>query len=223
MTYGKEYDTKTQARLLDEETYMREANEARERLHKYFNASDQVLEIGCGLGQNLYYIRQHAQGIDISDYGVKQCQARNIAAKVGDAQKPLSFAPRSFDVVILSNMLEHLKEPSKAMEEAVKVMKDDGLMIVSLGSLEIELQISVKENHELHHHLYSWSVGQFMEFAELFGLKVVSVERRRKRFFFTAKWSPSLYRWLNMLYTEYIRRGYGTSAENIFTLKKVKP
>ena len=55
-------------------------------------------------------------------------QVDNIQFEVQDSYK-LTFPARSFDVAIASNILHLLYEPTKALEEVKRVLKEDGIFI----------------------------------------------------------------------------------------------
>ena len=84
-----------------------------------------VLEIGCGAGMILSKIRKYKSitGLDYSATAVKQAQVnlrkrRNIKIVKGDAQ---NFNLRKkFDTIICSEVLEHLPEPQKVIENIMK-------------------------------------------------------------------------------------------------------
>jgi len=87
--------------------------------HKFFLdnifVSDSVLDIGCGNGALAYDIANKAKsvvGIDILEKNIEKAKARfnksNIKYLIGDATKDLSG--EKFDVIILSNVLEHIED-----------------------------------------------------------------------------------------------------------------
>jgi SAM-dependent methyltransferase len=88
------------------------------RYHDFFvqriAAGDYVLDIGCGNGALAYDVAERAGafvlGIDISASSIALAQDRyahsQVEYRVGDAQQAFPEGP--FDVVILSNVLEHL-------------------------------------------------------------------------------------------------------------------
>lgn len=86
--------------------------------HKFFTdnigSKDVILDVGCGDGLNTYYISKKAKkvvGIDIIAsrvaYAKSHNSANNIIFQVGDATK--TNFNESFDKIVLSNVLEHLK------------------------------------------------------------------------------------------------------------------
>ncbi len=87
--------------------------------HQFFvnnvNPEDKVLDIGCGNGALTFEIAKKARkvvGIDLDKKNIKIAKrkywAPNIKYLVGDATKDLPN--QKFDVVILSNVLEHIQD-----------------------------------------------------------------------------------------------------------------
>jgi ubiquinone/menaquinone biosynthesis C-methylase UbiE len=90
------------------------------RYHDFFvgniRSSERVLDIGCGIGALAYDVAEKAKayvvGIDLNSNNIVQAQKRyshpRINYLVGDVLQKLPDGP--FDVVILSNVLEHLEK-----------------------------------------------------------------------------------------------------------------
>lgn len=86
--------------------------------HKFFldnvNKGDEILDIGCGNGALAFDLAQKAKlvvGIDINEENIQVARNKymsvNIQYRIGDAAKDLDN--RKFDVIVLSNVLEHLE------------------------------------------------------------------------------------------------------------------
>lgn len=76
-----------------------------------------IIDIGCGQGYWVKYLNKHhysAIGIDIS---LKHPAPHLL---LGDAQK-LSFKPKQFDTAFMISVLEHIKDDSLALQEALRV------------------------------------------------------------------------------------------------------
>lgn len=88
-----------------------------------------VLEIGCGEGVLLYNMAHSLDGkkvaaIDIDEKEIETAR-KNIPfaePRVGSAYK-LPFADGQFDLVICCEVMEHLEDPKKALEEIQRVSK----------------------------------------------------------------------------------------------------
>lgn len=113
------------------------------RLKKIINVSqlnkeDAVLDLGCGEGFLISLLPNLKQitGIDISKVALKRAKEvinnkPNTKLMWGNAHK-LDISDESFDKIISSEMLEHIPHPRKAMKEIHRVLKKDGLAIISV-------------------------------------------------------------------------------------------
>jgi len=99
-----------------------------------------ILEVGCGTGiisLELAKTARNVVGIDIAetalDFG--RCLAEslgytNVEFKKGDA-KNLEFNDESFNVVVCSEVLEHLLDTEKAISEFHRVLNKEGTLILT--------------------------------------------------------------------------------------------
>jgi len=102
-------------------------------------ANDNVLEIGTGTGIISFSICSKVSSIIASDLSPemvsiakqkqKDSNIENIDFQIQDSYN-LTFADRSFDIVIASNLFHLLYDPAKPINEVKRVMKDSGVFIV---------------------------------------------------------------------------------------------
>ncbi len=119
-------------------------------IKKYINKTDKILEIGCGSGNLLKNIAcENITGLDISNKMIDECKkiCPNGNFIVGDAEN-LPFKNNSFDKVIISEVLYYLPDLNKAIKEAFRVLKKDGLLLItSLNKKYNLVKIIVKLFH----------------------------------------------------------------------------
>jgi len=93
--------------------------------------SARVLEIGCGTGANLRDGRSlwaTGVGIDVDMRALAFC--RDLPVVRADALAPLPFAGRSFDAVVMLDVLEHIAEPDRLVAEIDRILSPDGVVLV---------------------------------------------------------------------------------------------
>jgi 2-polyprenyl-3-methyl-5-hydroxy-6-metoxy-1,4-benzoquinol methylase len=107
-----------------------------------------VLDIGCGNGSQLAMpLSKHGYdltGIDTDERSIEKAQS--LSWGVSNAHfvfgQLTDLAPKSrFDVVILSEVLEHLNEPKDLLALAVDRMERDGVLIVTVPNGYGEFEI----------------------------------------------------------------------------------
>jgi 2-polyprenyl-3-methyl-5-hydroxy-6-metoxy-1,4-benzoquinol methylase len=91
-----------------------------------------VLDVGCGdgvIGEPIAKMGNYVASVELPTIATmaQRCGAPSVVA--GDAEE-LAFASNSFDVVLASEVLEHLWEPQNFLDEAHRVLRSDGYLIV---------------------------------------------------------------------------------------------
>lgn len=92
-----------------------------------------MLDMGCGGGfiSNKLAKKGHTvKGIDLSptslDVAKKYDSTKSVEYSIGDVTQ-LNFTPNQFDVTLSCDVLEHVEEPQKLVQEAYRVTKPGGL------------------------------------------------------------------------------------------------
>lgn len=109
-----------------------------------------VLDVGCGAGYFLYLIREKYRakgfvpaltGVDISTFQLSYMTRRMHKEGISDAVavhgngEYLPFADASFDVVTCSEVIEHIRNPERALAEMRRVLKPTGRLLLSTPSM----------------------------------------------------------------------------------------
>jgi ubiquinone/menaquinone biosynthesis C-methylase UbiE len=97
-----------------------------------------LLDIGCGQGWQLAEIRKCCPssrlfGVDISPKLVSLARSHVPGAHIetGDADK-LSYPADAFDVVVMTEVLEHLADPVLALGQIRQVLKPGGWILITV-------------------------------------------------------------------------------------------
>lgn len=100
-------------------------------LKRYLNPGAKILEVGCGEGLLLNELGQSGftvKGIDPSIAGSQRARTKRLDVITGYFPTPL--ISESFDMVILSHVLEHFEKPNEILTEVVKVLSADGYLLL---------------------------------------------------------------------------------------------
>ncbi len=94
-----------------------------------------VLDGGCSIGEYLVVAKAagfgEMHGIDISLSGIKECKKRGFECSVGDVRK-LPYPDNTFDIVTSGGVVEHFKDSEKAVSEASRVLKKNGILLIGV-------------------------------------------------------------------------------------------
>ena len=116
-------------------------------LKKHLQPNSRVLDIGCGTGSFLSFIKK--KGFDV--FGVesnikarKICLERNIGVQSTESE----LAPASFDTISLWHVLEHLPHPESSLATYRALLKPSGLLVVAVPNFE---------SHDSIHYQQDWA------------------------------------------------------------------
>jgi len=112
-----------------------------------------VLDVGCGAGYFLMLIwdkyqsegfRPQLAGTDISLHQVSYMTQRMVKEGILDAVAThgngeyLPFADNSFDLITCSEVIEHVRNPGRALAEMRRVLKPTGTLLLSTPSMQAQ-------------------------------------------------------------------------------------
>lgn len=153
---------------------------------KYLIGSKKIADIGCGVGLLDFYLAKKGHlvdGFDISEKAISVAinSAKIIKQKNLPKFKVLNFPKeiisKTYDLVICSEVLEHLKNDVLAVKNIHKLIKKDGLIMASAPSLNAPLfKIGVlnKFDHRVG-HLRRYSYTTFINLFKNSKFKIVEV------------------------------------------------
>jgi SAM-dependent methyltransferase len=114
-----------------------------------------ILDAGCGTGSNIIFFNQFGTtyGIDISPVATKFCRRRGIKnVLTGDVSK-LPYKSNFFDIVSCMDVLEHIENEKKVINEIFRVLKPGGKLILTVPALPF--LFSKHDNAQGHFRRYN--------------------------------------------------------------------
>jgi len=95
-----------------------------------------LLDVACGQGRLILYgpfPGAELHGMDVSRSSLCEARQRGYTGAVeGNVAGGLPFPDESFDVVVCSHILEHLRQPQGLVSEACRVLRPGGLLVVGV-------------------------------------------------------------------------------------------
>lgn len=105
--------------------------------------SIKVLDIGCGTGLLLNYIKEHYPvkgepvGLDISEHAIKFCEQRGAKELILGSATEVPLPDESFDLIICIDTIQHLSPAGSdqvALDEFMRLLKPGGIVYLRTNS-----------------------------------------------------------------------------------------
>jgi len=101
-------------------------------------AKKRVLDIGCGDGSFITKFKNCCTvfGVDISSKAVELAEKAGLNAyRLDISSEKLPFENEYFDLVYMGDVIEHLVNPDFAIDEAARVMRPNGYLVITTPNL----------------------------------------------------------------------------------------
>lgn len=145
-----------------------------------------ILEIGCSGGPLMQRLRAagyvDVTGIDVSAPAIELAQARGVPHVSVMDGAALAFADARFDLVIASDVLEHIEDEAQAVREWSRVLRPGGQLLVFVPAHAYLWS----EHDVVNHHFRRYSRRELVAALRGGGLRV-----RRSSFWNVALYFPT--------------------------------
>lgn len=147
-----------------------------------------VLDVGCGSGVHGAELKRahghRVTGVDLSELSIAKAKTRLEEAYVADVTKPELypfFGSRRFDVIVFSDILEHLYDPSSVLSSHYHLLAPGGHVLISLPNVAIwNVRLSVLAGRFEYQdtgtldrtHIRFFTRSTFRRFAREAGLEI---------------------------------------------------
>jgi SAM-dependent methyltransferase len=110
-----------------------------------------ILELGCGTGGNFPMLARRGQlyAMDDDESALGFAASRGLARLArGSLPRELPFAPQRFDLVVMTDVLEHLADDRSSLHAVRASLKPHGSLLMTVPAL----QWLWSEHDATHHH-----------------------------------------------------------------------
>lgn len=201
----KKYYNKTYKSKMKDDHRLQYANRILKEVKKY-KKKGKLLELGSYDGSFIgESLRQgfNAWGIDINPYKTKnpRVNTRTIKGEIRDLKQ---YKNKCFDIIIAFNILEHVLVPAETLEGMKRILKDDGIMIISVPNIDTLIGFDkIVCGQHINYFNYNCLKAQ----CQRLNLKIVYVQTRLITSF--------LYKYLNRRKSAILTKTYNPRQKNI--------
>lgn len=160
-------------------------NHVNEILHKHRKSTEEsirILDMGCGNEVLLYLLSRKIKnpnielyGVDLSDIAIetainefKQKNTKNKFFFKAENVYNTSFEDGMFDIVISSDVIEHLNEPDTFLEETKRLIKSKGFLIIGTPIKYTEKTLDPMHVYEYFPHEFEELLKRYFTTVKLF-------------------------------------------------------
>jgi SAM-dependent methyltransferase len=105
------------------------------RRHDDTHGAGKVLDIGCGSGKYLSYLKElgwDVYGIEPSHRGVSIAHASGLSNVVEGNGSNIPFPDKTFDVINMHHVFEHVDDPDPTLQAIHHALKDNGELVITV-------------------------------------------------------------------------------------------
>jgi len=158
-------------------------------IQKWIQPGTRVLDLGCGDGSLLAYLRDQKQtiglGLEIDNDKINSCLAKGIDVIQQDLNKGLdNFQSQSFDTVLLTQTLQAVRYPDRLIDEMLRIGKNCIVTFPNFGNWKSRAYLNFKGRMPVSDFMpYQWydtpnihfcTVRDFDEFCKERGIYVIT-------------------------------------------------
>jgi len=160
-----------------------------------------LLDVGCGDGRFLAKMRDlgwEVTGVEPDGLAVEVARERFGLDVHRGTLEDIRFPERTFDVVTMNHVIEHVPDPVGTLEECLRVLKPGGRLVVTTPNVEsLGHRLFGKRWFHLDppRHLYLFSARSLLMCAERAGLRVTGfwTSARSARWMWAVSWAIRWY------------------------------
>lgn len=158
--------------------YLRLTNISTKRLSSIPNISNalRILDIGCGTGETLYYIKRFLNpeakffAVDLEKNPILPDFISFQKADI--EQEILPFENGYFDIVVSNFVIEHLTNPSRLFSESFRVLKKGGFLYITTEYYTSLYCPDYWNFYSDHTHIRPWTKKSLKTLAQMSGFDV---------------------------------------------------
>lgn len=149
-------------------------NELEELLFKTKNNKKKLLDIGCGPGINLQYLKDvyDVKGIEPDQHLLKLAK-KNSSKKIlkGYLPNKLPKFNHNYDIILLLDVLEHIQKDRQALMTVNKLLKNNGYLVINVPAMQWLWSV----HDEINQHKRRYKIQSLENLLKLSGFEIVKI------------------------------------------------
>jgi 2-polyprenyl-3-methyl-5-hydroxy-6-metoxy-1,4-benzoquinol methylase len=154
-------------------------------IQKYINKG-KILDVGCATGYFLEAAKKmgfEPFGVELSEYssGIAQNKFGDNNVFTGTLEE-CKFLDKFFDVISMSDLIEHVRNPKQTLSKAVSLLKDAGIIMIMTPDTKAfsNKLMGKKWTHYKLEHFFYFNRNALSYIAGKCGLEIAHYEKSKK-------------------------------------------
>jgi len=156
---------------------------ATDRINKImrYKSGGKFLDVGCALGYQLEIARNYGwecYGVELSTFAANYVREKlNINVFCGTLEQA-NYPEKSFDVITMYHIIEHLPDPTATLSYCQKLLKPDGILVVEVPDFGSAQAQRLKENWQHivpEQHIYCFTKNSLTKLLRKTGFKPIKI------------------------------------------------
>ncbi len=179
----------------DEKPHVKDFRDGLVWLGLFKEPPGKLLDIGCATGSFLSLAKEtgwECFGVEISDYAASVARKKFSGDVFGGSFRDAHYPDNSFDVITMWDTIEHFQDPCGELQEAYRVLKADGLLLVNTPNEESFIRWMARLIYRmsfgmvkypincLYHiyHMYYFNITTMSLLLEKSGFQIVGIKKK---------------------------------------------
>lgn len=142
-------------------------------IERYSKSKQRMLDAGCGMGNLLLRCPDLIRsGLDISADYLEVAKERGLNVTQGSLEK-MPYRSTSFDLVVCTDVLEHVLDLHRVVRELLRVLKAGGVLIVRVPDSEDLTGYTTYSTYEFAHVRRFDRPSLYLLFRKIFGCEQI--------------------------------------------------
>jgi CMP-N-acetylneuraminic acid synthetase/SAM-dependent methyltransferase len=199
-------------------------------INEHVPSEGNVLDIGCGFGFLLDGLRDDMFkfGCELSEYSGAVAHKKHEGVWIGEFIDDYMASDSLCHAIVMYHVIEHMKEPIKAIQKVWRLLKDDGYLVIGTPDFDSHCARRFGDNYRLLHdqtHISMFSTDSLKQMLIDCGFDIVDIkhpywntryftQENLERLFDTTKVSPPFVGNIVTIYARKTDNPYGAWARD---------
>lgn len=132
-----------------------------------------ILDVGCGTGETMNFLQElypiaQIYGVDTSQKALQYAKSRGHSLVELASASKLPYKADTFDIILILDVIEHIKKDAEAVKELKRVLKRGGKLVITAPAMKLIWS----DFDDKQGHVKRYTRTEFRQLAKVSGMKI---------------------------------------------------